>query len=393
MKILYITTFYDKQGGSEILFRETVEYFSKYNETDVISIMPSAKVTSPNKTYNINANYTISLILKKAEQGNYDFIHIFLGHSILLKISIELKKKGIKVLFHVIDPWFTFPYFKFKLDPLIDKDFFPIREKLPKSREFEAFSQLSSIEHEMEIVGKNISINKFADIVVCCSSDVREYFLKYHSPISRNVKIVPLYNRLGKFDPQTIKRNTINNVAYIGRISDSWKDFLILLKAINNKNFTLYVFDRSRNSQRYLNAYCKYIGFEKSKIKLINYSSDITKTETLSDIPIVVIPSIAEGFSFVMVESMSLGKIVVAGTRFGGPKDIIKNKVNGFMFKPGEYKSLSKTLDKITKQKISDNIKISKNAIFTSSIYTKDKYLNNLSKIYNKLYKKTDFLN
>ena len=101
MKVLYITTFYDKYGGAEVLIRETLEYFSIKNTVDVISVMPSSEVLSPNTTYNIDVEQTISFILDHVNRENYDLIHIFLGHSLLLKIAIELKKRGAKVLFHI----------------------------------------------------------------------------------------------------------------------------------------------------------------------------------------------------------------------------------------------------------------------------------------------------
>ncbi|HLD92356.1 MAG TPA: glycosyltransferase family 4 protein [Patescibacteria group bacterium] len=385
MKVLYITTFYDKYGGAEVLIRETLEYFSIKNTVDVISVMPSSEVLSPNTTYNIDVEQTISFILDHVNRENYDLIHIFLGHSLLLKIAIELKKRGAKVLFHIIDAWFTFSYFKTKLDPLVDKDFFKIRDKFPESQVFKSFLTLSRTESEMEVISKDIQLNKFADIVLCCSRDVRKYIIKYHSASPKGVKLVPLYNRLNNSSKQKISANRINNIAYVGRISDSWKGFTTFLKATRYKDKALYVFDNTPNLHNYFSAFENYLKIDALKINIVNNVVDDAKIEAMEKIAMVVIPSIAEGFSFVMAEAMSLGKLVIVGAKFGGPKDVIKNGVNGFIFKPGDSKSLSDTIDKIDHLDMKCIRKISNNAVKTASRYSKKRYLMSLDKIYREL--------
>lgn len=385
MKILYITTFYDKYGGAEVLIRETVDHFSKQHSIDIVSIMPSSEVLSPNKSYKIDVERTISFILDLVNREKYDFVHIFLGHSLMLKIAIELKKKKVKVLFHIIDAWFTFSYFKARLEPLIDKEFFCIRDQFPKSKAFKSFTALSNIESEMENVSKNIPLKKFADIVACCSKDVRNYIVKYHSGSTTNVKLVPLYKRLKDVNQQKIETSSINNIAYVGRISDSWKGFSTFLKANKNKKHKLYVFDNTPNILKYFSAFNKVLNLDHSKINIINNVVDDAKIEAMKSIGVVIIPSIAEGFSFVMIESMSLGKIVVVGAKFGGPKDVIKDGVNGFVFKSGDDRSLSKVIDQIGALNLEKLKKVSINAVKTASDYTMYRYMNNLEMIYKKI--------
>lgn len=382
MKILYITTFYDKYGGAEALVKETSNYFLKNNSVDVISIMPSLKVFSPNKSYDIDVDHTISYILEKIESNNYDFVHVFLGHSLLLKIAIELKSHRVKVLFHIIDAWFTFPYFKERIEQLIDKDFFAIRKYFPKSEAFKSFVKLSKVESDMEILCKKVSLLEFADKIIVCSEDVRDYLIKYHNAPIKDINVVPLYNRLNKPKYEELISSNITNIAYIGRVSDSWKGFSILLKSINQKGYKLYVFDNTKNLNKYISAFKKIKDTGNSDLILVNNVIDDDKIEAMKNISIVVIPSIAEGFSFVMIESMSLGKIVIAGCKFGGPKDVIENGVNGFYFKPGNYKSLSKVLDKIKKLEFTELKKVSKNAFDTAKKYTKDRYLKSLDRTY-----------
>jgi len=81
---------------------------------------------------------------------------------------------------------------------------------------------------------------------------------------------------------------------------------------------------------------------------------------------LVLLPSLIEGISISILESMSLGKIV-ATTSVGGNPEIIKDRVNGFLFKPKSTDSIIKTIDKISKIGLENKKVISKNAILTVS--------------------------
>ena len=93
----------------------------------------------------------------------------------------------------------------------------------------------------------------------------------------------------------------------------------------------------------------------------------------------MLVPSIAEGFSFTMLESMIVGGITVVGPLYGGPKDVIKNNYNGFTFKPGDGKDLAKVLTKLLQLNDLELRVIRDNAVKTALTYSFSRYWNTLS--------------
>jgi len=78
-----------------------------------------------------------------------------------------------------------------------------------------------------------------------------------------------------------------------------------------------------------LERYCRFVGNEKNIVDFI------------SILDFVVLPSIEqEDFPNVILESMALGKIVLASNLSGIPEQI-KDQNTGFIFNPGDFKHLS----------------------------------------------------
>jgi len=77
----------------------------------------------------------------------------------------------------------------------------------------------------------------------------------------------------------------------------------------------------------------------------------------------VVLPSIWEAFGYTCLESMALGKIVIATSGSGFEEQIKRNGKNGYLFEPENHKELAKKilyvlkLSKKEKKKIEDNAK------------------------------------
>lgn len=385
MKILYITTFYDESGGAELLIKELENHFSEKHSITTISVMPSKKVFSPNSSYAINIDKTKSEIIKHVESNDYDFIHIFLGHSFLLDIAISLKSMNETVILHVIDPWFTFPYFKNEMNQLVDKDFIKFRNKFPASKYLKAFIRLSALEKMMEDKSNNLSIHNFADKVITCSSDITNYFLKRHNAKTNEVKTIPLYIRNTKKALQILDTNSIFELTFIGRVTDSWKGFTTLLKAIKGTPFHLHVFTKDTHIQKIMNIFNENIKGVDEQVVIHKNLSDKETINELKHIPIMVLPSMAEGFSFAMVESMALGKIVIHGCKFGGPLDIVKDNFNGFVFDTGDFRSLKNKLSEISNSSPKTLLSISKNAISTSKRYTKAEFFKKIDKVYKEI--------
>src|SRR5699024_11168689 len=75
-----------------------------------------------------------------------------------------------------------------------------------------------------------------------------------------------------------------------------------------------------------------------------------------------ILTSLREGFGMVITESMAEGTPVISYLIKYGPKDIIKDGVNGFLVKDGDKEELAnKIIDILTNDEMRD--KLSKNAI------------------------------
>ncbi len=95
---------------------------------------------------------------------------------------------------------------------------------------------------------------------------------------------------------------------------------------------------------------------DSSKFKFIGWTSNPYKYIGKSDM--LVLPSIKEeSFGMVLVEAMSLKKIVM-GSNIGGIPEVIEDNKNGFLFEPDNVKELKKKIEYVinNKEKLKDLI-------------------------------------
>lgn len=97
---------------------------------------------------------------------------------------------------------------------------------------------------------------------------------------------------------------------------------------------------RRKSMLSYLYQKCeKY----KDRIVYFDYADDNKKIELMNNANIVVLPSVWENCSYVALEAMSLGKVVVCSDT-GGFREMIIDQVEGFKFESGNVQQL---VDKI----------------------------------------------
>lgn len=102
----------------------------------------------------------------------------------------------------------------------------------------------------------------------------------------------------------------------------------------------------------------------------------------MADFDVFLLTSDEEGFGLVILEAMSLGKIVVS-TRCGGPEDIIEDKINGFLT-GFDYKEIATKINFILENFESIKQKIGQAAVERA----KDFKIDNQVEGYVRLYKK-----
>ena len=135
-------------------------------------------------------------------------------------------------------------------------------------------------------------------------------------------------------------------------VKASVTDFIVLIEGSGPLKSEL---ERDIQSRK-LCKYCKFVGNEDNIVDFI------------LAVDFVVLPSIKdEDFPNVILESMGLGRIVLASNLAGIPEQIL-DKNTGFLFTPGDFKSLSNLMVEIIVGKVDvDQMKLSSKKHFETN--------------------------
>ena len=148
-----------------------------------------------------------------------------------------------------------------------------------------------------------------------------------------------------------------------------YKEFI---KNIKNKSFW-------SNFLRFLSSKKKGF-FPHTNIKYFPSYSDEEKYKTLNALDVIIIPSIIrESFSLIAREGMILKKPIICSD-CGGPEEIVKNNVNGLIFKTNNAEDLKSKICKILSN--SSLINRFKDNIDTQRIKSIEDQINDLENIY-----------
>ena len=191
-------------------------------------------------------------------------------------------------------------------------------------------------------------------------------------------KIKVIYNGIDVNFKKSKKRNIKSKkitISYFGKIQKR-KGLHLLVKALNDIKFKKIV----------LNIYGDGDKIYKKKLVLINTTKnfvlnfykpvpDITKFLSLTDI--LVLPSIKfESFGMVLIEAMRQ-KVPVICSDTGGMKEIVKNNINGLIFKKNNTDDLKKKLltlinSNIKRKKLGKKGYLTFKNKFTNKIFMKE---------------------
>lgn len=188
---------------------------------------------------------------------------------------------------------------------------------------------------------------------------------KYHQ------KTLVIYNHL-KLEKNALKFNTERNnnlnVLIVGRITERKRQ----VEAVNFLNkfphykckFT-FVGNVEENSNSYYKTLRKKIKECKrpTAFNFIDFTNDIHSLMVKYDV--ILLPSIFEPLSRVIIESMALGCILVT-TNDSGNKELIVHGENGYLYNPGDLQALKNVFDKVS---FRNNSKIQMNARATFEEY------------------------
>lgn len=139
------------------------------------------------------------------------------------------------------------------------------------------------------------------------------------------------------------------NLLYIGRLENSFKRIDILFKAVSllDKEWMLTIVG-SGEHEGYLKTLAKELGIQ-DNIKWLGWKEN--PWEEIDRATALVLPSDSEAFGLVLVESLQRGLPVIVSD-CEGPKDIVKDYSNGFIFEKGNHKQLLNIFNGISNKSI-----------------------------------------
>ena len=223
------------------------------------------------------------------------------------------------------------------------------------------------------------SINKF-DFYFPISNYMRDWLNQYNVE-DKKISVIPNIVELDNFLKLKAVKNKIPRILYIGGYTYS-KGVFVLAEALKNIELPFKI---------------NFYGSGDLKERLItflnqnNINATVNDEVKYSEIPelyqshdIIVFPSLVpEAFGRVAIEAMASGKPVIA-TKIGGIKEIVNDKVNGFLFSAGDHNKLKEIIEYLLKNKELRDI-IGENGRKESLKYDKQRIINEVIKSYNKI--------
>lgn len=336
-KILHVTMS-NAYGGAETVIFSIIDKIKKYNE--FYYFCPKGNIENLLKKKNINYKaMDVNKISKEIKKSNCDIIH---AHDFKASIVCALYSRGKVIIshLHTNHDWLK----KISLKSIV---------YLLVSRRFKNIIIVS------ESMAKDIWFYKF----------IKNKTKVMINPIDRE-RIIKLS------DSETFNKNY--DLAFLGRLSD-YKDPLRFIEIIHNikcnkKDIKAVIIGDGELKEECI-----------QKIKECNLSENIEMVGFLENpFPLIkksrllIMPSKIEAFGLSAIQSMVLGKPVVA-TNVGGLKDIINSK-NGMLCESNE-EFISNILDILNNNELYD--KLSKESKRSSKeIGNIDKYMDKLIGIY-----------
>jgi len=393
--VVFVTFAYEESGGTIPVINNLIKHYeSKSYKNTVIVITeaadpsiynedPSIKRIYLNTPIDFNLLRTLHRYQKLLNELNPDRIFFILGHPFIAFLSnlTPIKYQNVGILYYM-DPWFTFSNLKEEVRKPV-QDFIQIRDSVINKKPKSVYNIFTKTKLLDSMISTDVNTKELYDNILgilVCSEDVKDYF----SSLSQRKDIVLMDHLYLKEFPKTDESLWLSSekptFIYTGRVTSSWKGFGVVLKALQSIDFDyvlkLFLWDdvEADVAKELFNKYHLPI----SKLKTYSKSRTLDFLNPMAQATAVLIPSIGEGFSYTMLESMSVGGTTVVGPIYGGPKDVIKDGINGFRFKPGDGEDLSEVLKNIIIYDKNSLIKIKKNAVESAKQFTFKKYIDKI---------------
>lgn len=225
----------------------------------------------------------------------------------------------------------------------------------------------------------NIKDFKCADFHLAISSGIQNQLLEIGIPKD---KIFLIYNpvKREKLVQEDFDINKdVKKLLYVGRIENKQKNIKLLLDSLNGFGFDwqLDIYGDGPDFQTMQN-YAKQNVNNNQNIIWHGWNNDPWKDIKQADL--LLLTSNYEGFGMVLVEAIARGIPCISSNCPVGPEDIIKDGINGLLFKVGDKEDLVSKAEAFFKTQ--DNYKPIEIAGSIEQFY-EDNYFKNLKKILN----------
>ncbi|MBN4075812.1 MAG: hypothetical protein COA71_02250 [SAR86 cluster bacterium] len=164
-----------------------------------------------------------------------------------------------------------------------------------------------------------------------------------------NIIALPCGNNFTEIEETKIVSSSDGlKILFVGNISLQ-KGLHVLIKAmykLNNKNISLSVIGREDLEPRYIETIKKYIkinGFE-NQINFLGVLREEALKEKYLEHDIFILPSMNEAYGIVFLEAMQFS-LPIIGCNVGGAKEIIEEKINGYLIDPDDSIRLAELIN------------------------------------------------
>ena len=226
------------------------------------------------------------------------------------------------------------------------------------------------------VYGREIAESiRSADAHLCISSEIAELIKN----IDSKAKVYTVYNPVPSYYGPLVKRSSYPIFLYVGRLNEHHKNISFLLKGLSHlryKDWKLIVIGTGPDESK-LKKLASDLGIS-DKIQWLGFKKD--PYSEIKEATALLLTSRWEGFPMVLVEANQRGIPIISSDCKAGPKDIVINGVNGYLYKEGDMGDFVSIITSIIDGKL--NFESPENIAKTTERFNEELVISN---IYNSL--------
>ncbi|MGC9109197.1 MAG: glycosyltransferase [Caldimicrobium sp.] len=218
-----------------------------------------------------------------------------------------------------------------------------------------------------------ISSIREADAFLAISSEIAEEIRRY----KENAVIYLVYNPCKRYEGPLINRPAKPVFIYVGRLDDKQKNISFMLKGfsmLRDREWELKIIGSGPDEKKFKDLAKKlkisdkvsFEGFKKEPFKEVK------------EVTALILTSRWEGFGLVLVEAIQRGIPVISSDCKSGPKDIVINGKNGYLYKEGNLEEFVSIVESVIEGRLVFDSP--ENIAKTASKFSEEVVLENIDK-------------